>query len=258
MYHSHRKHVVIPDKPEIPIIDSSHAKSFNWSSENIKLAKITLLDKIDKVVDGVTTSTAYIYFDHEKNYVDVDIVTNYISSYMFGYRKTSQLKDVEIGETVENIYTSHLEAFDPVEEELAYGKNMNIIYNLGKEVLEDAIMISEEMSEELAVNYYYDIKFTLSKNQILRNIYSKEKGVYQPIPKVGQEIDKYTVASIINNASNLDILLMNNETTNTDTRYLTHGGRVVDVDVISAQSCKSQQLEQYRLDNLSYLQQSGY
>lgn len=248
---SHIRHDIPPINAEAPLIDSTHSQRFLYSTGNVKMKKITYLHKAEKLVDGFITRIAYIFYNHETNEVDVEIVNNYENSYLFAYEKVSELEQYKPGDTIEDIYISHYRHFDPVYSETKYGVNLNVLYNTGKEVLEDGIYISKEASEKMTINHFYDIKFTVSKNQIIRNIYG-DRNDYQPLPKVGQEIVDYNVASVVNNVSNLGILFMKNDVSTYDTRYLTHGGRVVDVDVIGEVMSPIGQIEAYRAANICF------
>ena len=249
---SHIKHDLPPVNAETPLIDSTHSQRYLYSTENIKMKKITYLFKTEKILDGCVTKIAYIFYNHETNEVDFEIVNAYENSYLFAYEKTSELENYKVEDTIEDVYIAHYKHFDPKYTETAYGMNLNVIYGTGKEVLEDGIYISKTAAEKMKVNHFYDIKFTLSKNQIMRNIYGNPTIPYQPVPRVGQEVTDYNVAAIMNNVSNLGILFMEDEVSAYDTRYLAHGGKVVDIDVISEYPVDISQLETYRIINLNF------
>lgn len=248
---SHIRHDIPPVNAEAPLIDSTHSQRFLYSTENIKMKKITYLYRADKVIDGHITRKAYIFYNHETDEVDIEIVDQYENSYLFAYQKVSELDNYKPGDTIEDIYISHYTHFDPKYNETKYGVNLNVLYNTGAPVLEDGIYVSEEASKKMTINHFYDIKFTLSKNQMMRNIFGNGS-MYNPLPFIGQEIKDYNVASVVNNISNLGVLFMKNAVSTYDTRYLVHGGYPVDIEVIGEVASPIGQIEAYRIANIEF------
>lgn len=264
MYKSALSHSVAPaTNPERPIIDSIYSKSLIFSSDNYKSkGKVLLLDKIEKIlsVDGNTyhTEDTYIYYDYGTNKVEMEIVPLYEKYYRFGYELKSELSELEVGETSDKeIYTKYTYNMDPTDGGMAYGKNINFIYNISRDVGEDAIIVSERLAKTLALNYMDEVELIyFPEENILKDIYGfsgseKDRG-YRPFPLPGEYCDKEALVCISSVGENF--LATPKEIRASDhVKYVHKGNRVVDIEVYSNERIANPFMEELRSSQKNYI-----
>lgn len=223
---------------ERPIVDSIFTKDIIRSSFNAKSkSTVRLLNRIDKVINNYVCETTYIYEEYvEKNgmivpVIQIETVPNYVTFYKFGYKNKSQFENMNIGEeSSEPIYTSHLTNLDPSDGGMDFGMNVNVIFNISRDVGEDSIIITERLANKFRFNYMDDIEFFLSPNdQILKNIYG-DNHVYKPFPLPGEHIGESGVVCSISKIEK-NILCISDDIEKSDETFYVHGGLVYDVEV---------------------------
>lgn len=257
MVNSAIRHTVIPNEPERPLVDSIFTKDIIRSSSNYKTEGcVELIKKIPKIINGVVTENTYIYRNLDDNKVYVEVVPAYIPSYRFGSKGKSELEELEEGTiSTRPVYTKYIHAMDPEDGGMAFGKNINFIYSIERRVGEDAITISKELSESLAVNLIDEVSFTLSQDQILKDIYGYEDAEgnhhYKPFKLPGEEVKDGVVAVL--STSGKDFLSTTSSIQDSDKTLYVHGGRVYDVTVFCNERISNTFLDVLREENLSYV-----
>ena len=193
MYKSALSHSVSPAiNPERPLVDSIYSKNLIISSDNYRTkGKVRLLARIDKVIRGIVTEVCYIYYDYHLNEIDMDIIPKYEKYYKFGYEIKSELENMEIDQISDGpVYTKYTYNMDPEDGGMAYGKNLNVIYSCSRDVGEDAIIITDRVAKECALNYFDEVEMIYYPElNGLKDLYGKydEDGnwEYRPFPFPG-------------------------------------------------------------------------
>ena len=130
MWHSHISQMIIPDNAERPYVDTPYTKSILFSSDNELIeGSVTLVDKIQKVINGFVCNTTYIYYDHQKGLYFVEKTGRYRKNAKYCNPVKSEFDEMSLGETKDNIYLSYVEAMDTRDGGIAFGRNVPIIYN---------------------------------------------------------------------------------------------------------------------------------
>ena len=224
---------------ERPIVDTIFTKDIIRSSFNAKSkSSVRLLNKIDKVINDYVCETTYIYEEYIERdglivpVIQIETVPRYTTFYKFGYKTKSQFEDMNVGEESEDqIYTSHLENLDPDDGGMAFGMNVNCIFNISRDVGEDAIIITERLANKFRFNYMDDVEFFLSPNdQILKNVYG-DNHTYKPFPLPGEYIDERGIVCSISKIEK-NILCISDDIEKSDETFYVHsGGLIYDVEV---------------------------
>ena len=261
MFKSALGHSVSPsDNPDRPLVDSIYSANLVISSDNYKSkGLVTLLDKIEKVVHGVVTETTYIYFDHGTNFIEMETVSNYDKYYKFGYKMKSELEKMELGDTSdEQMYTKYTYNLNPDDGYMNYGVNIKFIYGSTKDVGEDAIVITKDLSKRMTIDFMDEVEIIYSQeSHILKNLYGKydENGYpdYVPFPRIGEEVSKEVVVAVTDMNEN-NYLAIDNEVSDSDNVKYVHKGAVVkDITVYSNNILKNPYLEDLRKSQMQYI-----
>ena len=262
MYKSALSHSVSPAiNPERPLVDSIYSKNLIISSDNYRTkGKVRLLAKIDKVIRGMVTEVCYIYYDYHLNEIDMDIIPKYEKYYKFGYEIKSELENMEIDQISDGpVYTKYTYNMDPEDGGMAYGKNLNVIYSCSRDVGEDAIIITDRVAKECALNYFDEVEMIYYPElNGLKDLYGKydEDGnwEYRPFPLPGEYAYKEALICTSNIGNNF--LVITNEVQDADnTKYVHKGAMVTDVEVYSNNSISNSFLEELRLAQKKYIQE---
>lgn len=262
MYKSALSHSVSPAiNPERPLVDSIYSKNLIISSDNYRTkGKVRLLARIDKVIRGMVTEVCYIYYDYHLNEIDMDIIPKYEKYYKFGYEIKSELENMEIDQISDGpVYTKYTYNMDPEDGGMAYGKNLNVIYSCSRDVGEDAIIITDRVAKECALNYFDEVEMIYYPElNGLKDLYGKydEDGnwEYRPFPLPGEYAYKEALICTSNIGNNF--LAITNEVQDADnTKYVHKGAMVIDVEVYSNNSISNSFLEELRLAQKKYIQE---
>ena len=260
MINSGIKHAVIPDNPERPLVDSIFTKDILQSTDNYKTeGAVTLIKKIEKVINGIVCEKTFIYRDLTTNLVHIETVPAYMPYYRFGYKSASEFDNLEEGETSKSaIYTKHIQAMDTRDSGIAFGRNINFIYSISRSVGEDSIVITEKLAEDLAVNYVDEVSFTYSASeQVLKDIYggTDENGdyKYRPFPLPGEKLRDGIVAVL--SPMGKDFLASSENLQEADQIFYLHGGSVYDIEVWSNYAIDNEYLENLRLIQRQYIRE---
>ena len=263
MYKSALSHSVAPaSSPDRPLVDSLYSKSLIFSSDNYKSeGKVLLLDKIEKIlsVDGQNyhTEDTYIYYDYGTNKVEMEVIPKYERYYRFGYEMQSELSKLEVGEKSDKpIYTKHTYNTDPSDGGMAYGKNINFIYNISRDVGEDAIVISDRLAKALALNYMDEVELIyFPEENILKDLYGfsgSEGTKYRPFPLPGEYCDKEALICVSTIGENF--LATSKEIRASDhAKYVHKGNMVADIEVYSNDRINNPFMEALRKSQKDYI-----
>lgn len=257
MWHSHISQMIIPDNAERPYVDTIYTKSILFSSDNELIeGNVTLVDKIQKVINGFICNTTYIYFDHDKQEYFVEKTGRYRKNAKYCNPVKSQFDEMNLGETRNNLYTNYIEAMDVRDGGIAFGRNVPIIYDIDENVGEDSIVICEELANMFTVHPYYDPEITFNpKEELLLDRYGfiDQNGIthYKPFPLPGEEIQNGEVAVVSKVAK--DFLASSDDLVhNSDVSYYVFGGKVTDVEVYSNYAIDNPFLENLRQIHMDY------
>lgn len=258
MWHSHLSQIIIPDGAERPLIDTPYTKDILFSSDNTLIyGEVTLVDKVEKIINGYVCNTTYIYYDHVKELYFVEKHGRFRKSAKYFMPVKSQFDEMSIGETRSDIYTSYIESMDVRDGGIAFGRNIPVIYDIDKNVGEDSIVISQELADSLRVHPAYDpveIKFNPREEILLdRYGYIDDNGIihYRPFSLPGEAIKDGEVAVVSKVAK--DFLASSDDIVhNSDIGYYVLGGMVTDVEVYSNNVIDNPFLENLRQANLDY------
>lgn len=258
MWHSHISQMIIPDNAERPYVDTIYTKSILFSSDNIYMNdKVTLVDKVEKVINNHVCNTTYIYFDHSTQEYCIEKISNYRKNAKYCNPSKTQFDEMSIGETKSNIYINYIEAMDTRDGGISFGHNVPIIYDIDENVGEDSIVVCEELANMFTVHPYYDPEITFNpKEELLldRYGYIDNQGIthYKPFPLPGEEVVNGEVAVVSKVAK--DFLASSDDLVhNSDVSYYVFGGVVDDVEVYSNYVIDNPFLENLRQIHMNYL-----
>lgn len=257
MWHSHISQMIIPDNAERPYVDTIYTKSILFSSDNELIeGNVTLVDKIQKVINGFICNTTYIYFDHNKQEYFVEKMGNYRKNAKYCNPVKSQFEEMQLGETRSDIYTNYIESMDVRDGGIAFGRNVPIVYDIDENVGEDSIVITEELANMFTVHPYYDPEITFNpKEELLldRYGYIDQNGItqYKPFPLPGEEVVNGEIGVVSKVAK--DFLASSDDLVhNSDVSYYVFGGMVTDVEVYSNYVIDNPFLEKLRQIHMDY------
>lgn len=260
MFKSALGHTVIPAvDPDRPLVDSYYSKNLVISTDDYKTTgKTKLLHTVEKVVNNMVTERAFIYYDYDKDEVDLEIVPLYQKCDKFGVKLDSEFIGKEDGyESEDGIYTKHFSCTDTYDGGMAYGKNINFIYDAAMEVIEDGIYISRDLSKRCSVEFMDTVEiFFNSDNNILKDLYGyiDENGnsVYRPFPLPGEIVTKDAVIAVSSVGGSF-LVTSNNPDDSDNTKYLHRGSKVVDIEVYSDEVLENEFLEELRVIQKDYI-----
>lgn len=258
MWHSHLRQLIIPIKAERPLIDTRYTKDIMFSTDNKLIkSKITLVDKIEKVINNYLCETTYIYYDHQRGEYFIESVPRYTKYAKYAYETHSEFEDYKIGETRENTYIRYIDSMDKRDGGVAFGKNIICIYDIDKNVGEDSIIMCQELADQLAVNTYYNPEITFNPNEeILLDRYGKmdNNGIthYKPFPLPGEDVINGEV-DVISKMANDFLASSDDIVHNSDIAHYVLNGTVTDVEVYSNYKLENEFLEELRQAHMDYL-----
>lgn len=153
-------------------------------------------------------------------------VCNLTEFYGFRYN-TDYMDSKEVGDKIktgETLYASN--SYDE-SGNYRYGKNICTAYMIENYTIEDAILISESISEELKSTDVNTVTISLNDNDIFANLYGDNEN-YKCFPDIGEPIENGIIACtkrIHNNQLLFDVKKQNLRKVNfaTDTPYYTTG-----------------------------------
>lgn len=122
------------------------------------------------------------------------------------------------------------------------GRNIRMANAVLPELAEDALLISDHISEELAYDMVDIVTVILGKDAFLLNKYGNES-LYKPFPDIGEQIQNNVLCAIRENSylSSVSEALIPHIN---DTTYVSHG-TVVDLDIFSNIDVENEQYNYY-------------
>ena len=240
LFYAGIRNAVLPaNNGQRPIVDSVFTKDIVRSTYNYKTeSTVKLLGKVDKVINNVICETTYVYEEYKlidgviTPNIMIEVVPRYKTFYKFGYEMKSEFENMEIGQESERpVYSSHLGIMDTHDGGMNWGRNINCIFNISRDVGEDAILISESAAKAFRFNYMDDIGLSVNpENTVLKNVYGK-KGNYKPFPLPGENINEQGVVCVTASLEDNMILSISDEIEKSDDVFYVFGGKVYDVQV---------------------------
>lgn len=259
MWHSHLRQIIFPVEAERPIVDTRYTKDILFSSDNTLIKNdVTLLDKVEKNINGFITNTTYIYLDHSDGLVYIEKIGSHKNHAKHCYALKSDFEKMKIGEIKSNIYTKHIEQMDTRDGGIAFGKNVMGIYDIDRNIGEDSIVISKRLANAMRVNTYYAPEISFNpKNEMLLDRYGFVDGNgitnYKPFPLPGEHVKDGEVA-VVSKTTN-DFLSSSDDVIHaSDIAYYVESGMVADVDVYSNDIIDNTFLENLRRIHLQYFE----
>lgn len=240
LFYAGIRNAVLPaNNGERPIVDSIFTKDIIRSSYNYKTeSTVKLLGKVEKIINNQVCETTYVYEEYKlvdnviKPNILIEVVPRYKTFYKFGYDMKSEFENMQIGEeSTRPIYTSHLGIMDTYDGGMNWGRNLNCIFNISRDVGEDAILISKSAASKFRYNYMDDIEVSINpESTVLKNIYGKN-GEYKPFPLPGDNINEQGVVCVTSNLEDNSILALSDDIEKSDDIFYVFGGTVYDVQV---------------------------
>lgn len=253
------KHCVIPVNPDYPIVDSCYTNDILLSTDNhVVHGGVKLLHKIPKVLNGRITEWCYIYEEISTKQVKLIVVPMTEMYYCFGYDMKSVFENMKEGDIHNgDSYIKYFDFYDIDNNIKSFGKNINIIYNVSKDVTEDSIKLSKSAAHKFARPHQEEIEFTISPEYILRNLYG-DKDTYKPLPMVGDKLkDGFIVSMYLDDSKSF--LIYDDEMLETDVKIMSQylDAEVIDIEVYSKftnGALSIPQLEKTRNEFNNYMQ----
>lgn len=154
---------------------------------------LAIVDRYDgKTNDRISTSTEkfIIYLDlelDEINYINIPIMEKYSPKFGFTHRETGVLNEIEYGDVIEKDTLLTRTNSQNDDGDLCVGLNVNMCLASLKEIGEDAIVISESLSERGSFKTYETIKLQFGLKDIPLNLYGDDTE-YKIIPDIGENV----------------------------------------------------------------------
>ena len=188
----HAEHLMIPSKPEVPIVQTGYETKFGEASTSFVEAKGNweVVFKINKF----TFNNNHYYLivsNRDTGIYDVwERVTYKHNTESYGYMwDNSRLDNLSIGDYVndgEIIKTS--KGFDEFGNKMN-GVNLVTMYLSCAQNMEDSIIISQTAAKKLETNLVKNTSITINDNDILLNLYGgPNTNEYKTFPDIGQRI----------------------------------------------------------------------
>lgn len=141
---------------------------------------------------------------------------------------------LEIGDVVkEGDYIHKSSSFDK-HMNYQYGKNLNTVYLVSAQVLEDGILAMNNVDHMMNTYRYHKQTINLGENEIMLNWYGDDES-YQPLPKIGEKIRNNILAIVrrIDNAKAPYALKKKRlRVPERGDRKYWRRGRVIDIDIL--------------------------
>lgn len=154
--------------------------------------------------------------------------------YGFAY-DTSEIDKLEVGATVEKGSPLYRPTSFDEYGNWGFGKNVNFMYEINDDTIEDAITVSESLAEDFCSWEVETVKVTMNENNFFLNMYGDDDN-YKVIPDIGETVinNQLCVKRTIHKSQILFDMTNNNTRRRMadDIPYYI-GGTVVDIDIYS-------------------------
>lgn len=225
--------------PDFPGFFTNGENTVGENSDGYKKIKndSTVFRKVVKYGEMVETPNVYKLFIYDEKKEQYDVITRVPSEdlpEMFGY----DYDNTEIDSWVEGDFISegtiayHSVSYDS-DMNYSFGRNVPTMYTLEPWTSEDAMIISDDLPEELATIESEYVRTMLNGNTYPLNLYGNEN-TYKPFPNIGESVNNgilFATRPKINNQVLFDFedsrLMSVNDG---DTCYYIDG-EVIDIDI---------------------------
>ncbi len=264
----HVEHLMIPAKPEVPMVQTGYETKFGEKSSSFIAAEGNweVIFKINKF--SFNNNHYYLIIRNIDTgiYDVIERVTYKHSTESYGYMwDNSRLDNLEIGSVIrdkEIIKTS--KGFDEYGNKLN-GVNLITMYLSCAQNMEDSIIISESAAKKLETNLIKNTSITINDNDILLNLYGQPgTKEYKTFPDIGQKIQNGIFCGI-RRLENENILFSLSQQRLRDImisdRCILMDGYVADIDVYCnnpeslGDSTYNQQLYKYYQERINFSKQ---
>lgn len=280
MFGSHLGQRLVIEGADESIIQTGIEQDFAKYTFSIKMPVdarvIKVIQKYPKGIDidslSFNPETLVIYENDQTKEIDYVLIPYYASHHqLFGYKHV--IKDsVKLLKTGAFIPKDTIFADTPSVTEnngFCYGVNLNTAFTTIPSVSEDGIMIADDVLDKLKFRVYETRIVEVGSNYFPLNMYG-ESNRYQPFPEIGSEIRKDGILMMLRSftpetapvdMSSFDLMEPDNMF-DTATYVRGHGGKIVDIEVISNNNLNKnlpdgmkKQLNKYRDALLKYKQE---
>lgn len=266
MFSIHRDHLLVPEKGEMPIIQTGFENEFGRTSSSFETSDYNyrVLFKIPKF-SARPEIHYYLILENldtgEYDVIERTFAKHNTESYGYLYNNSylDSLKESSIINKGDVIKKSN--GFDECNNRLD-GVNLTTLYMSSDQNMEDSIIISESAAEKMSTILIKNPSITINDNDILLNRYGDDKN-YKTFPDIGEDIKGNIFCSIrrLENESVLYTLSQTNlkQSMMSDKNIILEG-TVVDIDVYCNNpetlndSMYNRQLKYYYDENLKFCQ----
>lgn len=240
MYGAHLKAHLTLNEPDIARVISGNENIVGKHSDGYKKAKSDL--QVYARVSKFSHKPKHIYYlflyDEKKDeysVIEKKNIEKLTEKFGYGYN-TEFIDSLEIGDVVEEgdvFYksTSYDEFMN-----YRYGKNVNVLYQINNDTIEDAIRVRKGFAEKFLHTESQKIRVTLNDNDFFCNLYG-DNDRYKGFPDLGEEINDSIICCkrrIFNNQVLYDLKksVSRKINFNSDTPFYVDGGGILeDIDI---------------------------
>lgn len=263
MFTSHLRQTVGLDYPDYPGVSTNYENIVGKNSTGYYKAKthLEVVDKVQKFTNGKDDDHIYFLFVYDKKNDRYDIIEKKVVEDLtekFGFIYNNEGMDSKsVGDTInkdEVLYKTN--SYDEFMN-YCYGKNVKFVYMLENNTIEDAIIVSESLRQEMSSKEVETVKVSLNDNDILCNIYGNSD-IYKSFPDIGEFIDDRVVCAkrrVHNNQVIYDLKKSNLRKINYSSDTLSFcEGRVVDINIYCNKSLKEIERNSFNEQMIEYLE----
>lgn len=262
----HVEHLMVPSKPEVPLVQTGYETEFGEVSTSYIEAKgdWEVIYKINKF--SFNPNHYYLIVKNKETgiYDVIERVTYKHNTESYGYMwDNSRLDALNIGDVIKDgsiIKTS--KGFDEFGNKMN-GVNLLTLYLSCGQNMEDSIIISQSAAQKLETNLIENTSITINDNDILLNLYGDYNN-YKTFPDIGQKINN-GIFCAIRRLENENLLFSLSQQRLRDImisdRKIIMDGYVADIDVYCnnvealGDSAYNQQLYKYYQERINFCNQ---
>lgn len=248
--------------PEVPRFESLFTNgllrsSFNRAAETDK----EILHVIPKIVGGVPTcKTSYIYKEISTGKIGYFEFNKYIGlAEDFGFINESDIEKKKVGDILRSDEFMQ-KSINYKEDGICSGRNLRVAHIISPDTIEDSILISSKVREEMAYYKIGGLSLTMDCSvSMLRDLYGDDE-TYKPFPSVGNFVNnRDTVLAISDYNQGHQFIkpkkAMSKVSINDTTYHLEDGSMITDIEVLSASPTyiTDEYLKSIYNDNIKYV-----
>lgn len=238
MLTQHLVQALVPNHPEIPAVCTSYEQMFgHFSTGYLKTdSKLKVIKKIVKHEGYVYTLVVYDPKKDEYDIINRKEVRNMAESY--GYQYNNECIDsYKEGDTIKKDTMLYRSPCIDKHENFMYGVNLNTMYTVSQETIEDSVVISASAAKKLATTKVDTCEIPFNDNDIFLNLYGDNE-TFKAFPDIGEKIKRSVLCATRRKNKVLDQLNLKNSNLkkifpNDDIFQLAGNYKVVDIDIWS-------------------------